>query len=45
MVRSAISDDVCAAIAVASQAEALQLTNRDTAEHKISLTEPSGARK
>ena len=31
-----------AALAAASQAEALQLTNRDTADHKIALTEPSG---
>ena len=31
-----------AALAAASQAEALQLTNRDTAEHKIALTEPAG---
>jgi hypothetical protein len=33
---------VSAAFAVVSQANALQLTNRDTAEHKIALTEPAG---
>lgn len=33
---------VAAALTVISQANALQLTNRDTAEHKISLTEPAG---
>ena len=32
-----------AAFAGASQAEALQLTNRDTADHKIAMTEPAGA--
>lgn len=31
-----------ASLAIVSQASALQLTNRDTAEHKISLTEPAG---
>jgi hypothetical protein len=30
------------ALAVASPAQALQLTNRDTADHKIALTEPAG---
>ena len=31
-----------AALATTSPAQALQLTNRDTADHKIALTEPSG---
>jgi hypothetical protein len=31
-----------AALGAATQADALQLTNRDTADHKIALTEPAG---
>lgn len=43
MARSIYLLTCLAALAAASQAQALQLTNRDTAEHKIALTEPSGA--
>ncbi len=39
MARSVYLLTILAALAAASQAEALQLTNRDTAEHKIALTE------
>ncbi len=42
MTRSVYVLTCLAALAAASQAEALQLTNRDTADHKIALTEPSG---
>lgn len=42
MARSVYVLTCLAALAVASQAEALQLTNRDTADHKIALTEPAG---
>ena len=43
MTRSVYVLTCLAALAAASQVEALQLTNRDTADHKIALTEPSGA--
>jgi hypothetical protein len=42
MTRSVYVLTCLAALAAASPAEALQLTNRDTADHKIALTEPSG---
>jgi hypothetical protein len=42
MTRSVYVLTCLAALVAASQAEALQLTNRDTAEHKIALTEPAG---
>lgn len=42
MTRSVYVLTCLAALAAASQVEALQLTNRDTADHKIALTEPSG---
>jgi hypothetical protein len=42
MTRSVYVLTCLAALVAASQAEALQLTNRDTAEHKIALTEPVG---
>jgi hypothetical protein len=43
MARSVYFLTCLAALAAGSQAEALQLTNRDTAEHKIALTEPAGS--
>jgi hypothetical protein len=43
MARSTYLLTFLAALAAASQAEALQLTNRDAEEHKIAMTEPAGA--
>lgn len=42
MARSVYFFACFATLAAVSQAQALQLTNRDTADHKVALTEPAG---